>query len=398
MCSRLWRSLFRFGFLRRGLFGRSCLWCGCRMRSVFCRPCLGRGFCGRFLCRLRMRCWLRRSAGMGSGLNRSSHCRRFRWRLLGRLRMRCGLCRGGRMRSGRRWFFGRRRMSRRSGLARWLIPWRRMRCSRHRMGDIRLRSGGSFGGHRSMLKLSNACSRTRYCGVCRNAMIHRSKVGFILFRNLRMLLLGCSRLQVGPTREGLLLRCRFRGNSIRAAVEAGVSVVDDCRVVDDCLIHVDVRNYGRVHGYCCCVVREGAAAPFAAGKTAAAVAESVVHAAIEADLRPPIAFMECVITSVSPAPVPRCPEIARLRCSDPGARDPIVVANAIPGPIAGCPHEIGLGARWLHVHRKCRRLDVDANADRELCEQARRHRDESSRQESFAEEAHTESFHSKSPI
>jgi hypothetical protein len=163
--------------------------------------------------------------------------------------------------------------------------------------------------------------------------------------------------------EGCLLRCRLRGNSIRAAVEAAVSVVDDRRVGDDGCIHVGRVNHGRVHGYYCRVVSEGATAPLATGEAASAVTESVVHAPVEADLRPPIAGIEDVNTSISPSPITGRPEIARLRRGDPGSRDPVVVAFAIPGPIAGCPHEVGLWTGRLNVNRKSGRFNIDADAD-----------------------------------
>jgi hypothetical protein len=71
-----------------------------------------------------------------------------------------------------------------------------------------------------MLQLGDACSRTRYRCMSGNSVIGRREIGLILFRNLLMLLLCGSRLQVRLAREGLLLRCRFGGNSVRSAVEA----------------------------------------------------------------------------------------------------------------------------------------------------------------------------------
>jgi hypothetical protein len=80
-----------------------------------------------------------------------------------------------------------------------------------------------------------------------NAMIHRSEIGLVLFRNLRMLLLCRSRWNMFLTREGLLLRCGFRSNSIRTSVETGMRIIDDRRVVDDRRIHIGRPNHGRVH-------------------------------------------------------------------------------------------------------------------------------------------------------
>ena len=214
-----------------------------------------------------------------------------------------------------------------------------------------------------MLQLGDACHRTRHRGMGRNAMIHRSKIGLILFRDLLMLLLGRSRRQMTLAGEGLLLRCRFRGNSIRTAVEARVGVVDDSRIVDDRRIDVGRPNHGGVHAHCRCVVSEDSTAPLTAGKATSAITESIVHAPIEADLCPPIAGVEDIHTAISPAPITRCPEISSLRSQDPGSRDPIVVANAIPGPIARCPHVVGLRAGRLNVNRESGRFDIDADAD-----------------------------------
>jgi hypothetical protein len=66
----------------------------------------------------------------------------------------------------------------------------------------------------------------------------------------------------------------------------------DVGVVNDRLIHMNDRS----------VVGESAAAPFAARKADAAIAEAVVHAAVIADVRPPVAFMEDVMAAF-PAPV-----------------------------------------------------------------------------------------------
>jgi hypothetical protein len=214
-----------------------------------------------------------------------------------------------------------------------------------------------------VLQFRDAGSRTRHCGMGGNAMIRRRKIGLVLFRNLLMLLLGRSRRSVRLAGEGLLLRRRFRGNSIWPTVEAGVSVVDDRRVVDDGCIHICRPNHGRVHGYYCCVISEGAASPLTAGEASSTITESIVHAPVEADLRPPIAAMENVNTAISPAPITWCPEVARLRRFDPGSRDPVVVALAIPGPIAGCPHEVRLWTRRLNVNRKSGRFNIDADAD-----------------------------------
>jgi hypothetical protein len=108
------------------------------------------------------------------------------------------------------------------------------------------------------------------------------------------------------------------------------------------------------------VVGKVPAAPFAADKADAAVAEAVVHAAVVADVWSPIAPMEDV-ESVVPAPIGRRPQVAGLRRWNPGSGDPIIAVIAI-GPVAGCPHQARLGARRLLIDRQRRRRK--ANADK----------------------------------
>ena len=163
------------------------------------------------------------------------------------------------------------------------------------------------------------------------------------------------------SRKGLLLGCRSGGDSVGAAIEAGVAVVNDRSVVDDSPIDIRVPNNGRIHGYRRGVVRELAAAPLTAGKAAPKEAESIVHAAVIADFRSPIAFIENVSAVISVTPIAGRPEISGLWRFDPGAGDPIVVANSVPGPVARCPHVVGLWAWRLNVHGKSRRREIDAD-------------------------------------
>jgi len=251
---------------------------GCSLSSWLCGSGCGFRSCGglrRFACGLRMSCW------------RCVWCR-----VRGRSGLVSGLC----CLRGTRW---------------------RLCCSSSRMRNVWLCPGGSLGRHGTMLQFSDACGRTLHGGMGWYAMIHRREVGLILFRDLLMLLLGRSRGEMRLAGKGLLLLRRSGGNSIGAAVEAGVGVVDDGRVVDDGGVHVGVANDGGVHVDCGCVVGEDAAAPLAAGEAAAAITEAIVHAAVEANLCSPITAMEDILTAVTIAPVPRCPEIAGLGSDDP---------------------------------------------------------------------------------
>ena len=94
---------------------------------------------------------------------------------------------------------------------------------------------------------------------------------------------------------------------------------------------------GYVHVVHVGVVEEVPVVPAAALITAPAVAEAIVNAAIEADVLPPIAFMEDEHAAVAPAPVAGSPQVARLRGFHPGAGHPIVAIVIGVIPVAGGP-------------------------------------------------------------
>src|SRR5580704_5933093 len=95
-----------------------------------------------------------------------------------------------------------------------------------------------------------------------------------------------------------LVGIRLALDAARTAVVAHAihgGVVDD-----DGLIDVGVVDDGDVHVGNGCVIGEGAVIPTAAHKAHTAITEPVVHAAVEAHVRPPISCMP----SVSPASEP----------------------------------------------------------------------------------------------
>jgi hypothetical protein len=186
-----------------------------------------------------------------------------------------------------------------------------------------------------------------------------------------MLLLRLRWLKVRLAREGLLLRRRLRGYPVRAAIEAGVAVIDDRRVVDDGRIHICRPDDGRVHSYRRCVVGKDATAPLTTGKAASTVTKSIIDAAVEANLCTPVATMEDIVATVPPPPIARRPKVSWLRSFYPCSGNPVVVAFAVPGPVAGSPHEVRLRTGRLNVYRKSRRGDVDADANGKLREDAR---------------------------
>src|SRR5215831_40263 len=151
-----------------------------------------------------------------------------------------------------------------------------------------------------------------------------------------------------------------RPDTALAAVEADVVV--DGRVVDDRAV-VDVRDVGVADVGYRAVVVELVTAPVAALVADASVSEAVINAAVEADVRAPVAGVPHV-ESVAPAPVPRGPEQAHFRREHPGARHPVVAfIVAAPGPVARHPDVARTRNCRLHVRREHRRGDVHRHTD-----------------------------------
>jgi hypothetical protein len=117
---------------------------------------------------------------------------------------------------------------------------------------------------------------------------------------------------------------RLMVNAARTAAEADVAIVDDGRAIDDGRVDVGVVDHRGVHVHHRRVVSEDTAAPLAAREADAHVAEAVVHAAVVADVRSPIAFMEDV-PSAFPAPIVGRPQQTGPGRGYPCAGNPVVV-------------------------------------------------------------------------
>src|SRR5260370_31198362 len=102
--------------------------------------------------------------------------------------------------------------------------------------------------------------------------------------------LRCRRPNVRLTSGGHLCTRRPLGDSAWATVEAGP--VYRPVVYDHSFVDVRIVNHSGVHVHYRGVVREASTAPFSTHEPGAVVSESVVHAAIEADMRTPIPRME----------------------------------------------------------------------------------------------------------
>jgi hypothetical protein len=91
--------------------------------------------------------------------------------------------------------------------------------------------------------------------------------------------------------------------------------------VDVALVHVMHHgNVDVVHG---AVVIEMARIPVSTLVAGAYVPKAIVNAAIEADVRSPIATEEAIVV-VCIAPVAGCPKRSRIRCLNPNAWHPVV--------------------------------------------------------------------------
>ena len=165
------------------------------------------------------------------------------------------------------------------------------------------------------------------------------------------------------------LRPGARVDSALAAV-----VADPVRVV--VIDHrgvINVVNVGNVHVVDGSIVEKASPVPTSALVAFAEVAESVIDAAIESDVRAPVAFMENEC-GAAPTPPARCPQETDFRRHHPGPRYPIVICiGIVPGPVPRRP-DITLGrARWLLVHRNRRRTKPDRYSNPDLREGSRGH-------------------------
>src|SRR5580698_8392705 len=182
----------------------------------------------------------------------------------------------------------------------------------------------------------------------RRAVVHRCKLRAILGCEVLVLQLVCRGLKmllVGrPCLDG-------SGTNADAAatVIADVVDVDDGVALNDGAIFVDVGYVDAAEISRGTVVGKDSAAPFAAEEAYAAVAESIVNTAVEADVRAPVSGVPC-IGSTHKSPVAGGPQNAHSWGLHPDSGHPVVAGVAI-GPVAGCPHIARGRQRRLHIDR-----------------------------------------------
>src|SRR5215469_9078603 len=149
----------------------------------------------------------------------------------------------------------------------------------------------------SVLLIFGASSHFAHRGIGGPPMILRSEVRSIGGGRVFMgHLLGCGLHVVFSLVRAFPLR-RYCSYSTGTAVEANVAHL---ATADDGLVHIGVVDHRSVHVDDCRVIREVFAVPCSANKSHSAITESVVHAAVEANLWSPIAGMK-LIHSGSPA-------------------------------------------------------------------------------------------------
>ncbi len=120
-------------------------------------------------------------------------------------------------------------------------------------------------------------------------------------------------------------RCGSAGSAVKTRPITPVAYVLDIGVMNDRRIHVHHRG----------VIGKVPAFPTAAVESSSAVAEAIVHAAIEAHGRSPVAGIKR-IESIRKTPIARCPEEAGLRRRYPRTGDPVIACVAI-APVARLP-------------------------------------------------------------
>ena len=155
---------------------------------------------------------------------------------------------------------------------------------------------------------------------------------------------------------GFLFGCGLRGDAAAATVEAHAG-----RFIDDDGLFVDVGDRDTAEIVDRAIVGEHAIVPMTALVAQAGIAEAVIDAAVEADMRSPITGGPHV-DAVAPAPIARRPQHTDGRRHDPRARNP-KIAIRTAGPVAGSPDVTGGGNRRLRVDRQFRRRNIVADAN-----------------------------------
>ena len=188
---------------------------------------------------------------------------------------------------------------------------------------------------------------------------------------LEVLTLHSARRHMPFAAETSFLRRRFMPDAARSARIGDATVVDDRRVVDNRLIAIDiVKSAADVHDRR--VVEEVSPTPVATGEADTHVAEAIVHAAVVANVRAPVAFMEDVGAAFI-SPVGRGPQQPGLGSRHPRTRNPVIAGVAV-GPVSRRPKPAIFRADRLFINRQDRRSNVNAdkNSGKRRCRNQRK--------------------------
>ena len=191
-------------------------------------------------------------------------------------------------------------------------------------------------------------------------VVHRSKLGSVLAREVLVLL-----LQAGGFNVPVALRRHFGGARPRAEATRAAIVADPSHrsiINHRLVIHVpDVNYVDVIHAP---VVKEGPTSPISPGIPYACVSESVIDSTVKTDMRAPIPRVPDE-DPADPTPVTWSPQESRRGRDHPGAWNPVVAVHGIIGPIARSPDVTWARADRLGVDRQGRR--TDPNRNRKLC-------------------------------
>jgi hypothetical protein len=150
--------------------------------------------------------------------------------------------------------------------------------------------------------------------------------------------------------ESFIVMRRSTVDSAWPAVESHPSPLVDYH---GAVINMNVRDPDVIDT---AVVIEIPAVPIAAFIAFTEITETVIDAAVEANVWAPVARVPKICAAV-PTPVTRGPEQARLRRDHPSAGHPVVAIRSV-SPVAGSPNVPIARARWLGVNRQYRGRNV----------------------------------------
>jgi len=156
--------------------------------------------------------------------------------------------------------------------------------------------------------------RTRYSRLCRPTVVLRERLLRVVHGLLADCRLRCNRSHMAFMHGSHFLRARLNRYAAVSAVIAdavgGLHAV--MNIIDDDIVLVDVVDDIDIHIVYVAVVIEVISLPVAAEVAEADVAEAVIDAAVEADVRSPVTTVEHVVAAVV-SPVGWGPKSAVVR-------------------------------------------------------------------------------------